>query len=290
MTAMLESASDPKTRGRDIGIVVSAGALVGMAVAPVLTTQIAARFGWRSAFFVAGMPGIFLGYLILKFVKEPEQSSELVHHPKPSLKDYSSLLRYRNMLLCCLAAAGFMTWLFVMHVFAPLYLTEVTQHSATMAGLVLGASGLGNFLWGWILPWISDQTGRKPALFAIALVSACVPLTYLVPFLVAHPWLLALAGFLATGGQAIAALALVLIPAETVPSSLTATAIALTTLVGEIVGGAIAPALAGAVADRYGLASPLWIASAGSLTIMVVSWFLIETAPSKTGRPRVEGH
>lgn len=290
MTAILESESEPKTRGRNIGIVVSAGALVGMAVAPVLTTQIAARFGWRSAFFVAGMPGIFLGLLIWRFVKEPEQNAEMAHHPKPSLRDYSSLLRYRNMLLCCLAAAGFMTWLFVMHVFAPLYLTEVSQRSATTAGLVLGASGLGNFLWGWILPWISDQTGRKPALFAIALVSASVPLTFQVPFLVAHPWLLALAGFLATGGQAIAALVLVLIPAETVPSSLAATAIGLTTLVGEIVGGAIAPALAGTVADRYGLAAPLWIASAGALTVFVASWFLIETAPSKTGRSGFAGH
>jgi len=285
MTSMIEASSEPKNRGRNIGIVVSAGALVGLALAPVLTTQIAARFGWRAAFFVTGIPGMILGLLIWKFVKEPgEAESAALHHAKPSLKDYMSLLRYRNMLLCCLGAVGFMTWLFVMHVFAPLYITEVSQRSATQAGFIIGAGGLGAFLWGWIFPWISDRAGRKPTLIFVALVSATAPLTYQVPFLIAHPWLMAAAGFLVNGGQGIAPLVLVLVPTESVPAKFSATAIGLATLVGEIVGGAMAPAVAGAAANRYGLAAPLWIASAGAILVLVASLFMIETAPSKTGK------
>ena len=285
MTSMIEASSEPKNRGRNIGIVVSAGALVGLALAPVLTTQIAARFGWRAAFFVTGIPGMILGLLIWKFVKEPgEAESAALHHAKPSLKDYMSLLRYRNMLLCCLSAVGFMTWLFVMHVFAPLYITEVSQRSATQAGFIIGAGGLGAFLWGWIFPWISDRAGRKPTLIFVALVSATAPLTYQVPFLIAHPWLMAAAGFLVNGGQGIAPLVLVLVPTESVPAKFSATAIGLATLVGEIVGGAMAPAVAGAAANRYGLAAPLWIASAGAILVLVASLFMIETAPSKTGK------
>jgi len=279
MTAMIESSSEPRNRGRDIGIVVSAGALAGLALAPVLTTQIAARFGWRVALFVTGIPGIFLGLLIWKFVREPEEMDS-AHHTKPSLADYLSVLKVRNMLLCCLATAGFMTWLFVMHVFAPMYITEVSGHSATWAGLVLGASGLGSFVWGWIFPWVSDRTGRKPVLILIALLSASVPLTYQISFFLNHPWLLAAAGFLANGGQGIAALAIVLVPTESVPHRLAATAIGLATLVGEIFGGALAPAIAGQVADRYGLAAPLWIASAGALTVLIASILLRETAPA----------
>ena len=288
MTAMIESSSEPKSRGRNIGIVVSAGALVGLALAPVLTTQIASRFGWRAAFFVAGIPGIFLGLLIWKFVREPENAeSGIPHHVKPSVADYFSLFQYRNIWLCCLGAAGFMTWLFVMHVFAPLYITEVSQRSAILAGLVLGASGLGSFLWGWIFPWISDRTGRKSTLIFVALLSAAVPLTYQVPFLIAHPWLMAAAGFLANGGQGIAALILVLVPTESVPAKFAATAIGMTTLVGEIVGGALAPALAGAVADRHGLAAPLWIAAAGAIMVFLASLAMRETAPSKIAKTRV---
>jgi MFS family permease len=57
MTSMIEASSEPKSRGRNIGIVVSASALAGLALAPILTTQIAARFGWRAAFFVTGRSG-----------------------------------------------------------------------------------------------------------------------------------------------------------------------------------------------------------------------------------------
>lgn len=285
MTSMIEASSEPKNRGRNIGIVVSAGALVGLALAPVLTTQIAARFGWRTAFFVTGIPGMILGLLIWRFVREPgELEAAGSHHSKPSLREYLSLLRYRNMLLCCLGAVGFMTWLFVMHVFAPLYITEVSQRSATQAGFIIGAGGLGAFIWGWIFPWMSDRAGRKPTLILVALISATAPLTYQVPFLIAHPWLMAAAGFLVNGGQGIAPLVLVLVPTESVPAKFAATAIGLATLVGEIVGGAMAPAVAGAAANRYGLAAALWIASAGAILVLVASLFMIETAPSKTGK------
>lgn len=282
ITATVEASSPPNRRGRNVGIVVSAAGLVGLAIAPVLATQVAAHFGWRGAFFVAGVPGVLLGILLWRYVREPEQNADGASHHKPSWKEYLSLLRYRNIWLCCLASAGFMTWLFVMNAFAPLYITQVSRHSATVAGLVLGASGLGAFLWGWIFPWISDHTGRKPALLVAALLSAVVPLTYQVSFLVAHPWLMATAGFIANGGQGIATLVLVLIPTESVSTQLAGTAIGLATLVGEIFGGTLAPAIAGAVADRHGLTAPLWIAAGGAIAVFLAGLFMRETAPSKT--------
>jgi fucose permease len=61
----------------------------------------------------------------------------------------------------------------------------------------------------------------------------------------------------------------------------------LTTLVGEIVGGAMAPALAGAAANRYGLVAPLWIASGGAILVLLASLFMTETAPSKTVKKKI---
>jgi predicted MFS family arabinose efflux permease len=282
ITATIEESSAPQRRGRNVGVVVSAAALVGMAAAPVLTTQIASRIGWRPAFFVAGLPGIVLGVILWKFLREPEENGAVAVHHKPALSEYFSLLRYRNMWLCCAGSAGFMTWLWVMHTFAPLYITEVTKNTATFAGFILGASGLGAFVWGLILPWMSDRTGRKPALLLVAAISAVVPLTYQTPFLIHHPWLMALAGFVANGGQGIAALTLVIIPTETVPAGFTATAIGLATLVGEIVGGTLAPAISGAISDRYGLGASLWIAAGGAFVVFLVGVFIKETAPARS--------
>jgi len=281
VTATVEASSTPETRGRNVGIIVSAAALVGLAIAPVLTTQVAARYGWRSAFFVAGIPGLILGLLLWRYLREPKQSGSGMVHQKPSLKGFFSILRIRNIWLCCIASAGFMTWLYVMNAFAPLYITEVSKRSATLAGLVIGASGLGAFVWGWIFPWISDRVGRKPTLLFVALLSAAVPLTYQISSLIAHPWLMATAGFIANGGQGIAALTIVLIPTESAPPQFSATAIGLSTLVGELCGGTLSPAVAGAFAERYGLVAPLWIAAGGAIVVFIAALFMAETAPSR---------
>lgn len=284
ITATIEESSAPERRGRNVGVVVSAAALVGLALAPILTTQIGARWGWRAACFVAGVPGLVLGVLLWKLVREPADSPAAAGHGKPTLAGYFSILRYRNMWLCCLGSAGFMTWLWVMHTFAPLYITQVTRSSATFAGLILSASGFGSFLWGFVLPWLSDYTGRKPMLLMVALISGIVPLTYQVPFLINHPWIMAAAGFIANGGQCIAALTLVVIPTETVPPQFHATAIGLATLVGEIIGGTALPAWSGAMADRHGLGATLWIAAAGAVLVFVAGLFMRETAPASARR------
>lgn len=284
MTALIEESSHPSRRGRNIGLVVSAAALVGLAAAPVLTTQVAARWGWRPAFFVAGVPGLLMGFLIWKLVREPA-GDRGTGHAKPSLIDYFSILRYRNIWLCCLGATGFMSWLFALNVFAPLYITEVAHQPATTAGFLLGASGLGSFFLGFLLPSLSDRIGRKPVLLLMAVMSAVVPLAFLVPVLYVYPFLLAAIVFIANTGQGIASLILVLVPTESVPPQFRATSIGLATLVGEIMGATAAPILAGTLAEKHGLALSMWLAAGGSALLFLVTLFLREPTQVKQAEP-----
>ncbi len=281
MTALIEESSHPSRRGRNIGLVVSAAALVGLAAAPVLTTQVASRWGWRSAFFVAGIPGLLMGLLIWKFVREPARDGGAVTREKPSFKDYLSILRYRNMWLCCLGTAGFMSWLFALNVFAPLYITEVAHQPPTTAGFLLGASGLGSFFLGFLLPSLSDRIGRKPVLLLMAAMSAIVPLAFLVPVLYVYPLILAAIVFVSNTGQGIASLIMVLVPTESVPPQFRATSIGLATLVGEVMGATGAPILAGALAEKEGLALTMWLATAGSAVLFLVALFLQRTARTR---------
>jgi predicted MFS family arabinose efflux permease len=275
ITALIEESSPSSRRGRNIGLVVSAAALVGLAAAPVLTTQVAAHWGWRSAFLVAGLPGVLAGFLIWKFVREPETGGA---RPKPSWIEYALILRYRNVWLCCIGAAGFMSWLFALNVFAPLYITEVVHQPATVAGFLLGASGLGSFFLGFLLPSLSDRVGRKPVLLSMAVMSAAVPLAFLLPVLFEHRLLLAGIVFLANTGQGMASLTMVLVPTESVPAEFRATSIGLVTMVGEIAGATAAPLLAGVLAEAYGLGLTMWLAAAGSAVVFVIAVFLRETA------------
>jgi predicted MFS family arabinose efflux permease len=278
MTALIEESSEKSRRGRNVGLVVSAAALVGLALAPVLSTQVAARSSWRWAFFVAGVPGILMGLLIWKFVKEPAKHVLGGGEPaKVSLRDYFSILRYRNIWLCCIAATGFMCWLFLCNVFAPLYITQVARQEPTRAGFLLGAGGLGSFFVGFIFPALSDRLGRKPVLLALAALSTITPIALLSTPLYAHPWLLAAILFLGNGGQGLASLILVLVPTESVAPQYAATSIGLATLTGELFGATAAPILGGALAEKYGLGFPLWMAAGGTLLIFVVALFLKQT-------------
>lgn len=283
MHAILERSSDPSRRGRNIGAVVSATALVGLTVGPILSTQIGVRFGWRAAFFVAGLPGLIMALLIWKYVREPEPDSGEATPHKLNLGSVLAVLKYRNVWLSCVAAVGFLTWLFLQNIFAPLYIAQVGHQNEATAGLLIGASGLGSFFIGLLLPYFSDRVGRKPVLFWMGALSALSPLVMLASGLYAHLWVMAALLFLTNGGQAIAALALVLIPAETVPAAVTATGIGITNLVGELFGATAAPVIGGALAEHFGLGATMWMSVVGTGVVMLAALFMKETRIKEAG-------
>lgn len=269
--ALVQDVSTERSRGRNVGIVVSAAAIIGLAIAPVLTTQIAARFGWRWGFFVAGMPGLVMALLVGLFVHEAPASASAHEEHRLNLSDVWSLLSYRNVWAAAVGAVGFMTWLFLVNAFAPLYITEVERQAGTTSGFLMGAAGLGSFFIGLIAPALTDRFGRRGVLAVVGLLSALLPLALMVPALYGNLWLLALILFLTQGGQAIAAICIVLVPSDSVPRHLIGSAIGLTTLCGEMLGGFAAPIIAGAFAGKHGLAIPLWIAAAGAVVVFLVA-------------------
>ncbi|EEA01688.1 major facilitator superfamily MFS_1 [Burkholderia sp. H160] len=275
--AITEETAEPQHRGRNVGIVVSAASLIGLAVAPVLTTQVAAHAGWRAAFFVAGTPGIILGLLIWKLVPEPTRKDG-AKKEHLALGDYLSVLTYRNIWLCCLGAVGVICWLFEVNVFAPLYITQVAGQSGTTAGFLLGAAGFGAFVLGMIFPALSDRIGRKAALIIMSVLIAALVTAMLTQSLYANLWLLAGIFFVTNAQQGIVALMMVLVPTETVPARLAATAIGMVTMVAEFIGATAAPAIGGALAQQYGLAVPLYMALGGASVVFIVGLLLKETA------------
>lgn len=284
MMTLVEENSAPEHRGRNVGIVVSAAAIIGLAAAPVLTTQVAAHFGWRWAFFIAGVPGLVLALLIGLFVRDPSRAGAPGGH-RLALRELLSLLRYRNIWLSALGAAGFMTWLFLVNTFGPLYMTRVEGQSGTAAGLLMGAAGLGSFVIGLIGPSLSDRVGRRTALAALALLSSLLPIALLIHPLYSMPGVLAAILFLTQGGQAIAAVCVVLIPSESVPRHMVASAVGFATMAGEIVGGFLAPVVSGALVARHGLAEPLWMSAAGTVIVFVVALALSPVRAAAVGDP-----
>jgi len=65
---------------------------------------------------------------------------------------------------------------------------------------------------------------------------------------------------------------------------LVATAMGLCMGGGEILGGVLAPFLAGVLADEYGLNAPLWLMLVLTVAAGLLAFGLKETAPSQVGR------
>ena len=91
-------------------------------------------------------------------------------------------------------------------------------------------------------------------------------------------------GFFTAVGQACFPLFMAIIPGESIKAGLIASAISVTQLIGELVGGCVAPVLAGVAADAWGLEAPLYIACAGAIIGGIIAFGLKETAPIKLKR------
>ncbi|MCY1250912.1 hypothetical protein D9M72_646070 [compost metagenome] len=74
---------------------------------------------------------------------------------------------------------------------------------------------------------------------------------------------------------------------ESVPAALTSTATGVVVGIGEVFGGGAAPALAGYIAQHFGIQNTLFLALGGAVAGLLVALALRETAPRRL-RPRPE--
>ncbi len=281
--AVAVEASHPKRRGMNNGLFQCAFALFGLAVAPILATQLLQFMSWRQVFMIVGIPGLIVAVLMWFTVREPLTlkggSSEQPRTP------YAAIFKHRNVPLAMLGLLCAMCGIFVMSAMMPNYLTgehSFLHLSVTDMGFVTSAIGFGGFLGQLGVPAISDIFGRK----LTALVSFAVAAVFLwlfihtganMPVLFALLFVASLANF--------GALALIAGPmaAEAAPLGMIASVAGIVIGAGEIFGGGVAPAVAGAIAQNWGIQYTLYFAMIGQVLGIVISLFFQETAPRKSG-------
>ncbi|HCX82943.1 MAG TPA: MFS transporter [Rhodoferax sp.] len=250
--ATVVETSPVKRVGRNTGIHQLMAPLVGSAVAPVLAIYLLQELpSWRWVFAVTALPGLLCAWLIFRNLADAE-------HIKPGRSEVGKVqmpirkvLAYPNVALC---SAGFSFWLAPVVVFGalmPSYLTDFLHLELKHMGLVMSMMGVGGAAGMLVLPTLSDRWGRKKLMVA-CLTLAMVP-TWLFMQTGADPLRLSLLMFVATfffsGGIAMVHS----VTADNVPAQHISTATGFIVGIGEIVGGAMAPALAGGLAKALGI-------------------------------------
>jgi len=284
---MLHS-STPSRRGLNMGLLQGSSAgLLGGILGPIVTVWLAQSFGWRLAFYATVIPGLVLALLVLKLVRDLRLRHPVTMAMDAEVPDVSSAgglagaLRRRNIVVCLLISVFSLTWFVTTQTFTPLYLAEMKGFDAGELSFVLSGIGVAWVLWGALVPGISDRVGRKPAMIGFSVLAALSPLAVIG---IDSPGLLFVTLVLTYTGLGCFTLFMATIPAETVPRAVMATALGLIMGTGEIVGGFIAPYLAGRLSDAFNLNASMLIPAAAAAVVVLLSFALKETAPLRVAR------
>jgi MFS family permease len=273
-------ASHPKRRGLNNGLFQCSFALFGLAIAPILATQLLKVMSWHYVFMIVAVPGLIIAAALWFVIREPLTVGGGAE--KAARAPLSSIFKHRNVALAMIGLLCAMSGIFVIAAMVPSYLTGPNSflHLAPeQMGFVTSAIGFGGFLGQFGIPALSDRFGRR----FVALVSFAVAAAFLWLFLqTGADNLPLLFGLLFVASMAnFGALALIAGPiaAEAAPLGLISSVAGIVIGAGEIFGGGVAPVIAGNIAQTYGIQYTLWFAMGGQLLGIVLSLFFKETAP-----------
>ena len=260
--ALLSDYFPKSSRGR-VFAVFFAAIPVGSALAYVLGGLMDVHFGWRSAFYVAGAPGILLALAILLIKDPPRGGQDDVDAPHASsahpnvVNTYKDLLRNRPYLLTVLGYAAYTFALGGLAQWTPSFFERVRGLSKAAATVQFGAvvvvtGFVGTFVGGWVADalqkkwtqsylWVSGITALIAAPACLIGFNASSYAVYMTAIVIAE-----LLVFASTG-PVNSAIVNFVAPEER------ASAVALSTLCIHLFGDGPSPPLIGFVSDHSSL-------------------------------------
>jgi MFS transporter, Spinster family, sphingosine-1-phosphate transporter len=257
---------------------------VGSALGYVVGGLIDVHYGWRMAFFVAGIPGIVLALLCLGLRDPPRGSQDPVPPPAPPANQretYRRLLHNRPYVLTILGYAAYTFAMGGLAYWMPAFLQRVrgiphSEATVSFGAIVVITGFIGTFVGGWMgdycakyskeaYLWISAIATLLAAPFAWLALTAASPTLYLVCMVIAQLLL-----FLSTGPINASIVNLVL-------ANQRATANALGVFTIHLLGDAVSPVLIGAVSDATSLLQAVKLVPVAILVAAVI-WFFAARA------------
>ena len=161
--AVLADYFAPATRGRIMSIFYCA-IPIGSALGYVLGGTVDSHFGWRAAFFVAGVPGLLLALLAFTVPDASRGMWEEEARAKPdptqskltfALHAYGALARNTTYVLTCAGLAAYTFALGGIAAWLPSFLERIRgvshAQAASLPGMILVVTGfVGTFAGGWL--------------------------------------------------------------------------------------------------------------------------------------------
>lgn len=275
--SFLAEQSNPKYRGLFFGAAQSSFTLIGSALGSVILTRLGASIvGWRGCYIILAMLVTIAALFLFSFGRNiPRTVKSEEKYEKQSFK---LLIEYKNVILSTNLASLTMMWYFTVASFTILYLIEVKGLSVIVAGGIFAGFGCGGFIGEFFAPLISDKLGRKTTVLLATLIGGICFVCF-IQMALSAVWMtifLAGASFFMSGSMAILNS---VVPSESVPCHLVATATAFTPACGELMGGVFAPVIAGGLTLIVGMSQIMNILTLLPSVVFIGALFLQETSP-----------
>jgi len=265
--ALIASHFPARMRGALMAAFFSA-ASIGSVLGVLLGGFIAAKWGWRAAFGIVGIPGLVLALLYLgvrdyRTVALTPRIEEATRSTRGTARAIvARLMRSRTLLWVCIAAPAQLILVSAIWAWLPSYLNRVhgmpPDQAALRAALVVLCGALGSVVWGAV----ADRAGRRrPAakLHVAAMVCVASAAVLALAFGAAHIGIvlsaqaqfgmLALGGFLMTCTVGVVAAVVI----DVVHPGIRATGASVLSLFQNLLGLAAGPFIAGLLSDAWTL-------------------------------------
>jgi MFS family permease len=238
---------------------------VGSALGYIVGGLVDRYFGWRQAFFVAGVPGLVLAALALRLYDPPRGSQDSTEETRPGTTRgaYRTLVRNRAYLLTVLGYAAYTFAIGALAFWTPTFLERVRgipkAHATVQFGAIVVVTGfVGTYLGGWLgdrllsvsrqaYLWLSGAITLLAAPLTLLALAAPQPQVYW-PAIVAAELCL----FASTGPVNSAIV-------NEVSPHMRATAVALSIFTIHILGDVPSPSIVGMISDARSLADAVLI-------------------------------
>ena len=287
--ALLADYFPRQQRGRVFAIFFAA-IPIGSALGYIVGGLVDRYFGWRQAFFVAGVPGLVLAALAWRLYDPPRGSQDSADEaPRHARGAYQTLLRNRAYLLTVLGYAAYTFAIGALAFWTPTFLERVRgipkAHATVQFGAIVVVTGfVGTYGGGWLgdrlltvsrqaYLWLSGIITLLGAPLTLLALAAPQPHLYWPAIIAAELCLFASTGPI---NSAIV---------NVVSPHMRATAVALSIFTIHILGDVPSPSVVGMISDAHSLANAVLIIPVavllGGLIWTYAAWHL-SRAPAPT--------
>jgi MFS family permease len=235
------------------------GLPIGNFLGSFVSGRVAAAYGWRMAFYVAGLPGLLLAVLAMRLLDPPRgasESSPLAGRPHQG-SPYWSVLKIPTIRWIIITGALSNFNMYAIPTFLPAYLSRYhalnLKQATTLAAITFGLAGIPGLLLGG---WAADRIAAVRSNGRLLLCSASLFFAAIFIFLAVNmpPGQLLLFGALMGMGCLLSYPYYSCVYSsihDIVPPSLRGTAMALYFFAMYLLGGSFGPVLTGKLSDYF---------------------------------------